>query len=80
MKKIRFSDSQRFQTYIEEKISRESMFFYEYEMAVNSLNNIWKIQKNNKKNAYYATEEPNNIIAFCGERGSGKSHCGGTRP
>ena len=30
MKKIRFSDSQRFQTYIEEKISRESMFFYEY--------------------------------------------------
>jgi hypothetical protein len=49
MKKIRFSDSQRFQTYIEEKISRESMFFYEYEMAVNSLNNIWKIQKNNKK-------------------------------
>ncbi len=73
MKKIRLSDSQRFQTYIEEKISRESMFFYEYEMAVNSLNNIWKIQKNNKKNAYYATEEPNNIIAFCGERGSGKS-------
>lgn len=72
MKKLRITDGQRFKIHIEKQITEESLFFHEYEIAVNSLNNIWNIQdergdENNK------LENPNNIIAFCGERGSGKS-------
>lgn len=72
MKKLRITDGQRFKIHIEKQITEESLFFHEYEIAVNSLNNIWNIQdergdENNK------LENPNNNIAFCGERGSGKS-------
>lgn len=73
MKKLKLFEGQRFEAYIEEKINEDSLFFHEYEMAVNSLNNIWEIQADDKENTRYTAEKPNNIIAFCGERGSGKS-------
>lgn len=73
MKKLKLFEGQRFEAYIEEKINEDSLFFHEYEMAVNSLNNIWEIQADDIENIRYTAEKPNNIIAFCGERGSGKS-------
>ena len=75
LKKLKLSKGQTFRIYIEEDIQEDSLFFHEYEIAVNSLNNIWRIQKDMKDNAKngFDTEYPNNIIAFCGERGSGKS-------
>lgn len=72
MKKLKIVDGQRFKIHIEKQISENSLFFHEYEIAVNSLNNIWNIQDNNE-NENNMVENPNNIIAFCGERGSGKS-------
>lgn len=50
------------------------MFFHEYEIAVDRLNEIWEIQEAEKnRRGLDIYENPNNIIAFCGERGSGKS-------
>lgn len=75
LKKLKLAKGQTFRIYIEENIQEDSLFFHNYEIAVNALNNIWRIQKDVEKdaNSGYDTEYPNNIIAFCGERGSGKS-------
>lgn len=73
MKKIKISDGQNFVIHIEEQIEEDNLFFHEYEIAVKNLNNIWKIQKGLKTDIKGISESPNNIIAFCGERGSGKS-------
>lgn len=72
MKKLKIADGRRFKIHIEKQVSEDSLFFHEYEIAINSLNNIWNIQ-DNSKNENNMVENPNNIIAFCGERGSGKS-------
>lgn len=75
MKKLKISDKQNFGIHIEECIEEDNMFFHEYEAAVKKLNNIWEIQKGLQKNVKQKgiSENPNNIIAFCGERGTGKS-------
>lgn len=75
MKKLKISDKQNFGIYIEQQIEEDNLFFHEYEIAVKKLNNIWEIQKGLQKNVKQRgiSEYPNNIIAFCGERGSGKS-------
>lgn len=73
MRKIRITENQGFNIHIEKKIDRESFFFHEYEMAVEHLNHIWDIQAIAGKQKDLFIEDPNNIIAFCGERGSGKS-------
>lgn len=74
MKKLKIRDGQNFQIYIEEKIEQDNFFYHEYEMAVKSLNDIWMEQeKSSDAKELGFSESPNNIIAFCGERGSGKS-------
>lgn len=75
MKKLKISDGQNFAIHIEEQIEEDNLFFHEYETAVKNLNNIWEMQKGLKKDIQQKgiSEKPNNIIAFCGERGSGKS-------
>ena len=75
MKKLKISDKQIFGIHVEECIEEDNMFFHEYEAAVKKLNNIWEIQKGLQKNVKQKgiSENPNNIIAFCGERGTGKS-------
>ena len=75
MKKLKISDGQNFEIHIEEQIEEDNLFFHEYESAVKNLNNIWEIQKGLKNDIERKgiSEKPNNIIAFCGERGSGKS-------
>ena len=74
MRKISILDGQNFGIHVEEEIKEDNFFFHEYEMAVRHLNEIWKSQNALKKyqNDFWI-ENPNNIIAFCGERGSGKS-------
>lgn len=74
MKKLKISDTQRFTIHIEETIDEDNLFFHVYEIAVDNLNIIWDSQKNlNDSSGKIVSENPNNIIAFCGERGSGKS-------
>lgn len=75
LKKLKLAKGQTFRIYIEENIQEDSLFFHHYEIAANTLNHIWRIQKDIRNDATsgYDTEYPNNIIAFCGERGSGKS-------
>lgn len=75
MIKLKLSDAQNFKIHIEDKIERESLFFHEYEIAAEHLNQIWQMQKGTGKSGRlgYMSEDPNNVIAFCGERGSGKS-------
>lgn len=75
MIKLKLSDAQNFKIHIEDKIERESLFFHEYEIAAEHLNQIWQMQKETGKSGRlgYMSEDPNNVIAFCGERGSGKS-------
>lgn len=74
MRKIKITEGQNFSIHVEEKIEKESFFFHEYEMAVKYLNNIWDSQAAFKwsQNDLFI-ENPNNIISFCGERGTGKS-------
>lgn len=75
MIKLKLSDAQNFKIHIEDKIERESLFFHEYETAAEHLNQIWQMQKEagGAGRRGYMSEDPNNVIAFCGERGSGKS-------
>lgn len=75
MKKLVISPRQNFGMHIEERIEEDNLFFHEYETAAKKLNNIWEIQKGLHKDTKQRgiCEYPNNIIAFCGERGSGKS-------
>lgn len=74
MRKIRVTENQSFSIHIEKKIEEESFFFHEYEMAVEHLNHIWNIQTASRQGQDdLFIEDANNIVAFCGERGSGKS-------
>lgn len=74
MRKIRITENQSFSIHIEKKIEKESFFFHEYEMAVEHLNHIWDIQTASRQGQDdLFIEDANNIVAFCGERGSGKS-------
>lgn len=75
MKKLKISDKQNFGIHVEERIEADNLFFHEYEVAAEKLNNLWEVQKSlqNKQLPKGTTENPNNIIAFCGERGTGKS-------
>lgn len=74
MRKIKIIKGQSFSIHVEKKIEKENFFFHEYEMAVEYLNYIWDSQAAYKLvKDDLLMENPNNIIAFCGERGSGKS-------
>ncbi len=75
MIKLKLLDAQKFKIHIEEKIRQDSLFFHEYKTAAGHLNQIWQMQEETEQEEKreFAAETPNNIIAFCGERGSGKS-------
>ena len=74
MRKIKIIKGQNFGIHVEKKIEKENFFFHEYEMAVEYLNHIWDSQTACLQvQDDLFVENPNNVIAFCGERGSGKS-------
>ena len=74
MRKIKIIKGQNFGIHVEKKIEKENFFFHEYEMAVEHLNHIWDSQTACLQvQDDLFVENPNNVIAFCGERGSGKS-------
>lgn len=61
---------------IKEDISKSDVFFEQYRTASDILENILSVYAsiNDKTdNGYNKIEYPNNVIAFCGERGDGKT-------
>lgn len=61
---------------IKEDISTSDVFFEQYRTASDILENILSVYAsiNDKTdNGYNKIEYPNNVIAFCGERGDGKT-------
>lgn len=61
---------------IKEDISTSDMFFEQYRTASDILENILSVYasiKDKKDSNYNKIEYPNNVIAFCGERGDGKT-------
>lgn len=61
---------------IKEDISKSDVFFEQYRTASDILENILSVYasiKYKKDSNYNKIEYPNNVIAFCGERGDGKT-------
>ncbi len=61
---------------IKEDISTSDVFFEQYRTASDILENILSVYasiKDKTDNSYNKIEFPNNVIAFCGERGDGKT-------
>lgn len=61
---------------IKEDISTSDVFFEQYRTASDILENILSVYasiKDKTDNSYNKIEYPNNVIAFCGERGDGKT-------
>lgn len=61
---------------IKEDISKSDVFFEQYRTASDILENILSVYasiKDKKDSNYNKIEYPNNVIAFCGERGDGKT-------
>lgn len=61
---------------IKEDISTSDVFFEQYRTASDILENILSVYasiKDKKDSNYNKIEYPNNVIAFCGERGDGKT-------
>ena len=78
MKNIRIVRGKEFSVLVSKKIDRNDVFIAEYQKAVHILEEIlYAYQKRKEKRNYFLsdnhTEYNNNIIAFCGERGDGKS-------
>ena len=61
---------------IKEDISKSDVFFEQYRTASDILENILSVYasiKDKTDSNYNKIEYPNNVIAFCGERGDGKT-------
>ncbi len=71
MAKLKIFKGKEFKVYVADSIEEDDLFFDEYKKAAEMLNEIVKYKKNNDNKM--KLEYENNIIAFCGERGEGKS-------
>lgn len=71
MAKLKLFKGREFKVYVADNIQEDDLFFYEYRKAAEMLNEI--VQYNRKNDDRLKLEYENNIIAFCGERGEGKS-------
>lgn len=64
---------QEFKLSLKEKIEEKDIFYTQYLEAAAMLEDIVAGNENDKLLDWMKTETENNIIAFCGERGEGKS-------
>lgn len=71
MAKLEVFKGKEFKVYVADNIQEDDLFFNEYRKAAEMLNEILKYNK--KSDNRLKLEYENNIIAFCGERGEGKS-------
>lgn len=71
MAKLKVFKGKEFKVYVADNIQEDDLFFDEYRKAAEMLNEI--VKYNRKNDDRLKLEYENNIIAFCGERGEGKS-------
>lgn len=71
MAKLKIYKGKEFKVYVTDNIQEDDLFFDEYRKAVEMLSEIVKYDRKNDDRL--KLEYENNIIAFCGERGEGKS-------
>lgn len=71
MAKLKIYKGNEFKVYVADSIEEDDLFFDEYKKAAEMLSEIVKYNKKNDNRL--KLEYENNIIAFCGERGEGKS-------
>lgn len=70
---------QEFKISVQDTIKKDDIFIEQYEQAADMLEAILSenqdsdVHKNNTIHSWQQTEYENNIIAFCGDRGDGKS-------
>lgn len=69
---------QEFKIFVQDRIKEDDIFIEQYEQAADMLEAIletqdWDSHENSAIHSWQQTEYENNIIAFCGERGDGKS-------
>lgn len=75
MSELTIIKGQEFKLFMRESVSKDDIFFNEYKKAAEILDEIIGAQKEDKNPEleWKNSEFENNIIAFCGERGEGKS-------
>ena len=71
MAKLKVFKGKEFKVYVADNIQEDDLFFDEYRKAAEMLSEI--VKYNRKNDNRLKLEYENNIIAFCGERGEGKS-------
>lgn len=71
MAKLKVFKGKEFKVYVADNIQEDDLFFDEYRKAAEMLSEI--VKYNRKNDNGLKLEYENNIIAFCGERGEGKS-------
>lgn len=71
MAKLKIFKGKEFKAYVTDIIEADNLFFDEYRRAAGMLDEI--VRYDEKNSAGFGMEYENNIIAFCGERGDGKS-------
>ena len=71
MAKLKIYKGNEFRVYVADSIEEDDLFFDEYKKAAEMLSEI--VRYNKKNDNRLKLEYENNIIAFCGERGEGKS-------
>ena len=75
MAKITITKGNEFMIAVRDEITKDDLFIEQYERAANILDRIVgnSIEVRDKKEFWKSQDYENNIIAFCGERGEGKS-------
>ena len=75
MAKITITKGNEFKIAVKDEITKDDLFIEQYERAANILDRIVgaSIEVRDKKEFWKSQDYENNIIAFCGERGEGKS-------
>lgn len=77
MAEITIIKGQEFMIAVKEEIAREDLFFEQYRRAADMLDKIVEstieVKNKDKSRSLKSQDFENNIIAFCGERGEGKS-------
>ncbi len=71
MEKLKIYKGNEFKVHVADSIDEDDLFFDEYKKAAEMLSEI--VRYNKKNDNRLKLEYENNIIAFCGERGEGKS-------
>lgn len=75
MAKITITKGNEFKIEVKDEITKDDLFIEQYKRAANILDRIvgTSIEVRDKKEFWKSQDYENNIIAFCGERGEGKS-------